>query len=103
MRAIYAIAIASSLAACGPKSSTPPSSPPADDTPVAVGGEDGLPPDPAAERPSYTAEQCEAEGGTVVGDIGDGAVHRPDYRCENGDEPVARVDSGIEGAVCCPG
>lgn len=50
-----------------------------------------------------TVEECEARQGTVVGDIGDGAVHRPDYVCPSGEPPIGTVPSGIEGAVCCPG
>jgi hypothetical protein len=55
---------------------------------------------PVEQRPSWTAEACEAVG-RVVGDIGDGRVHRPDFRCEDGRQPVASVPLGIEGAVCC--
>lgn len=61
-----------------------------------------LPTTPSAERPSLSAAECEARGGRVVGDIGDGRTHRPDYRCDDGQEPIADVPLGIEGAVCCP-
>jgi hypothetical protein len=61
------------------------------------------------ERPSLSASDCEAKGGTVVGDIGDGAIHRPDYVCpESGKPPIGTIaaDPGgpvaIEGSVCCP-
>lgn len=60
------------------------------------------------ERPQLTAEQCESGGGSVVGDIGDGAVHRPDYRCASGAVPTGSIVApaggpmGVEGAVCCP-
>ena len=47
-----------------------------------------------------TVEECE-ELGTVVSDIGDGAVHDPDFLCPSGDPPVGTVPFGIEGAVCC--
>ncbi len=60
------------------------------------------------DRPGLTAAACEAQGGKVVGDIGDGAVHRPDYKCpDSGNAPVGSIvaDPGgpvaIEGAVCC--
>ena len=53
------------------------------------------------ERPSMTSEECTAAGGTMVGDIGDGAIHRPEYRCANGQPPIAMVPLGIEGSVCC--
>lgn len=86
-------------AACG-ASSTPPASSPSE-APSSQGGA-------TAERAELTPAQCEAQGGTVVGDIGDGAIHRPDYRCEgSGEAPVGSVvqESGqamaIEGAVCC--
>lgn len=57
---------------------------------------------PSTERPSLSAAECEAQGGTVVGDIGDGRTHRPDYRCEDGQAPIADVPLGVEGSVCCP-
>ena len=62
----------------------------------------------AAERPQLTAEACEASGGTVVGDIGDGAIHRPDYRCPSGSPPSGSIRAAaggpiaVEGSVCCP-
>ena len=80
------------LAACSKPSSTP----------------DSSTPDAGGERPGLTAAACEAEGGQVVGDIGDGAVHRPEYRCaDSGEAPIGSIvaDPGgpvaIEGAVCC--
>jgi hypothetical protein len=60
------------------------------------------------ERPSLTDAECQAKGGTIVGDIGDGAIHRPDYTCESGKPPIGtiRAEAGapvaVEGAVCCP-
>ncbi|MCZ7684329.1 MAG: hypothetical protein M5U28_38365 [Sandaracinaceae bacterium] len=85
------------LAACG---ST------ADDDgagPAETTGEESPPPDEqTAERPSLTAEECEQQGGTVVGDIGDGATHRPDYVCASGRPPIGNVALGVEGSVCCP-
>lgn len=68
---------------------------------------------PAAETAdagaTLTATECEQRGGHVVGDIGDGAIHRPDYVCpDSGKAPIGRitVEPGapvpIEGAVCCP-
>ncbi|MCR9164051.1 MAG: hypothetical protein ACE37F_01875 [Nannocystaceae bacterium] len=69
---------------------------------------EGLPGGGGATRPELTADACEADGGTVVGDIGDGAIHQPDYVCEsNGQPPVGTIvaDEGgpiaTEGAVCC--
>ncbi len=62
------------------------------------------PPDETSggERPSLSVQECEARGGTLVGDIGDGAVHRPDYACPSGQPPIGSVPLGIEGSVCCP-
>ncbi len=65
-------------------------------------------PGDAEARPTVTAEACEANGGSVVGDIGDGAIHRPEYRCVNGAKPTANIGApsggpiAIEGSVCCP-
>lgn len=77
-----------------PATATPPS-----DTPPPTGDSGG--------RPSLTAEECQAKGGTVVGDIGDGAIHRPDYKCASGGAPLGSVKPpeggpvAIEGSVCC--
>jgi hypothetical protein len=84
--------------ACGSKSS----SAPAAETPATS-------PDPAAPaaRPSVSAADCEAQGGEVVGDIGDGAIHRPDYVCPAGEPPIGSISSepgaavAVEGSVCC--
>jgi hypothetical protein len=60
------------------------------------------------ERTALTQEQCEAQAGHVVGDIGDGATHRPDYRCPAGKPPLGNIVSpaggpiATEGSVCCP-
>jgi hypothetical protein len=68
------------------------------------------PPAPRSEdaSSSLTAQECEKQGGHVVGDIGDGAIHRPDYRCAgSGQPPIGRIEAepgkpiAIEGAVCC--
>jgi hypothetical protein len=60
------------------------------------------------ERPGLTAATCEAQGGKVIGDIGDGAVNKPDYRCpDSGEPPLGSVVAepggpvAIEGSVCC--
>jgi hypothetical protein len=89
-------AIAVVLAGCG--SSQPPPQGPQTGDPVM-----GTP-----ERKALTQEQCEAQGGSVVGDIGDGATHRPDYVCPSGMPPLGNVAPptggpiAVEGAVCCP-
>jgi hypothetical protein len=62
----------------------------------------------APERKALTQEQCEAQAGQVVGDIGDGATHRPDYLCPSGKPPRGDIVSpaggpvATEGSVCCP-
>lgn len=64
---------------------------------------------PAGDRPTLTQAECESRGGTVVGDIGDGAVHKPDYRCADGQPPLGSIRAegdapvAVEGSVCCPG
>lgn len=66
------------------------------------------PQEPASDEP-LTTEACEAKGGTVVGDIGDGAIHKPGYRCPGTNaKPLGAIEAdpgapqAIEGAVCCP-
>jgi hypothetical protein len=96
------------LAACSKPPSTPPTTsadpvvadPVVEEEPEADGGSD--------QRPELTAAACESEGGTVIGDIGDGAIHRPEYRCpDSGEAPIGSVvaDPGgavaVEGSVCC--
>ncbi len=64
--------------------------------------------EPAGSGSELTARDCEAQGRTVVGDIGDGAIHRPDYVCPGtGAPPIATIVAdpggpiGVEGSVCC--
>lgn len=91
------------LAACS-KAQAPAETPaePAEDAAPADTGE--APP----ERPSLTAEECAESGGEVIGDIGDGALHRPDYVCASGSKPRGSIRApeggpvAIEGSVCCP-
>ena len=88
------LAIACALLGACSKPSTSTTTPPTD-------GE--APP----KRPALSAADCEGQGGTVVGDIGDGAIHRPEYVCESGSPPLGDIQSmpgapaPIEGAVCC--
>lgn len=79
---------------------------------IALAGCGAAQPEPAptaTERRALTQEQCQAAGGQVVGDIGDGATHRPDYACPNGKPPLGDIAPpaggpvAIEGSVCCPG
>jgi hypothetical protein len=59
------------------------------------------------ERDFYTRQECLNVNGTIVGDIGDGAIFEVDYICNStGLPPVADiVQSGtffaLEGEVCC--
>lgn len=80
---LLALALASSLAACGGKSRPAPAPTPA----CQLDGPGGTP---------ATAEQCECAGMQVVGDIGDGQV-----ACPEGLTEVSRIQYGIEGGVCC--
>lgn len=92
------------LVACGGTRADPESVAEPESQPATDASADGAP----AERPVLTAEQCEASGGAVVGDIGDGAVHRADYVCASGAKPTGSIQApeggpiGVEGAVCCP-
>jgi len=86
--------------------SVPPAQTPDDDGPDAEPDEPAEPAEPTAAE-SLTNAECEAKGGQVVGDIGNGAIHKPDYRCENGEPPIATIVPGpdepiaAEGSVCC--
>ncbi|MFK7997030.1 MAG: hypothetical protein AB8B87_23040 [Granulosicoccus sp.] len=52
-------------------------------------------------------EECTSMGGIVIGDIGNGAIFKPEYRCESGLSPIARVTAlddepiATDGEVCC--
>lgn len=88
------------FAACGSSKSPEPATPAPTEAPSGEA--------PAmADRPSLSAADCEAQGGQVVGDIGDGAVHRPDYVCASGGPPMAKIAAeqggamAVEGSVCC--
>ncbi len=67
-----------------------------------------LPMQPDADRLLLTMAQCAEMGALIVGDPGDGRVHRPDYVCEGGEPPLGTIqfEAGesisIEGSVCCP-
>jgi hypothetical protein len=92
------------LAACGG------SAPPAAGSPATPAATNAEPPAPRSggSDSALTAEECEKQGGHVVGDIGDGAIHRPDYRCPGSGQPPLgpiKLEPGrpvpIEGSVCC--
>jgi hypothetical protein len=57
-------------------------------------------PDTTGETPAtgdmMTPDECEAAGGHVVGDIGDGSVACPDGEVHAGD-----VSGGVEQQLCC--
>jgi hypothetical protein len=97
------------LAACSKSTpSTPPESTTSSADPADPEGEEQPDVDAGGERPQLTAAACEADGGTVVGDIGDGAIHQPDYRCpDSGEAPIGTIVAegdgpvAVEGAVCC--
>lgn len=61
----------------------------------------------AKRSTQMTSEECSEANGVVVGDIGDGRIHRSDYLCENGDIPLGAIvpsegePISVEGAVCC--
>ena len=67
----------------------------------------------STSRPELTRQECRDRGGVVVGDIGNGAIHRDDYTCESSGEPpigaivpaagAAGEPIAIEGEVCCGG
>jgi hypothetical protein len=87
------------LAACG--SSKPAPAPTTEPAPTTTGHEQG-------SDMSMTAQQCTDQGGEVVGDIGDGAIHQPDYKCpKSAQPPIGHIaaepgkPAAIEGAVCC--
>ncbi|HUH02135.1 MAG TPA: hypothetical protein VML75_09060 [Kofleriaceae bacterium] len=104
MRTLIAMMLFALVAACGSSTSPPTEPTPPDPTqtdPHEPGAEDPLPTDEPAARPTMTVEECE-QVGTLIGDPGDGSVHRPDFRCPSGSEPVGTVPLGIEGSVCCP-
>jgi hypothetical protein len=103
------------VVACGapPPADAPPSptapTEPAPTGPASEPTSNAVPPDhEPAKRPSLTQQECEAQGGAVTGDIGDGATQRPDYVCASGKAPLGNVSApkggpiGVEGSVCCP-
>jgi len=93
-----------------PPTEAPPAAPepapaPPSDAPVEAPPSDS---GTSTSRPALTAEECAAQQGTAVGDIGDGAIHRPDYKCPSGKAPLGNISAApggpmaVEGEVCCP-
>ena len=95
-----------SSVACGGASS--PAQEPSQPVPSPGASQEPSATEDAPARPTLTAQACEASGGSLVGDIGDGAIHRPEYRCPNGAKPSGSIRAAeggpmaIEGSVCCP-
>jgi hypothetical protein len=92
IRWVFAVVLAGCAA-----SQQPPQGPPTEDPVKAT-----------PEHKALTQEQCEAQAGRVVGDIGDGATHRPGYLCPSGKPPLGDIAApaegpiATEGSVCCP-
>jgi hypothetical protein len=86
MRYVF-LALSIFVAACGNSSKPDTEQPVAPDT-VEPDGPDG-------EEAVLTPEECEASGGTVVGDIGDGKAKCPDH------QETAKVSGGVEQILCC--
>ncbi len=87
---------------------TPPTTPAPSEPEPAASPAPSATDDAAPARAEVTAKECEASGGTVVGDIGDGAIHRADYHCPSGAKPSGNIAAeqggpvAVEGSVCCP-
>jgi hypothetical protein len=77
------------------------------DQPISDEGEFCCGASSTVQRPEMTRNECTEMDGLIIGDIGDGAIHEPDYVCEsNGLPPIGTIadTSGaiaIEGEVCC--
>jgi len=91
-----------------PMDPSEPTGPVAGGDPGPDGGDSSdIPFDNSEGRPLMTRAECTMAGGSIIGDIGDGAIHKPEYRCESGEPPVARITYlegepiSIEGEVCC--
>jgi hypothetical protein len=88
---------------------TLPEEEPSDEGEVCCGGGSAAAAAAGAEqpRPTLTREECQqdARGGSIVGDIGNGAIFEPDYVCEsNGQAPLGNIVDeplAIDGEVCC--
>lgn len=113
---ILSLLLAGLAVACskgGPEAEASPTSEPApvSASPADETEADDAPPPPvdtaAPGRSQLTSEECTAQGGQIIGDIGDGAIHQESYVCPSGDVPVGNVvasgegPTAIEGAVCC--
>ena len=79
-----------------------PVDPPATAAPTAAPTDPGPPDVAPSQRPVLTVDQCKTQGGAIVGDIGDGATGRPEFRCPSGKPSMSRVRVGRDGGACCP-
>jgi hypothetical protein len=84
---VTALAAASTLAGCGGSRSSDGETPKTETAPEAT---------PPGSSEPITQEACQAQGGRIAGDIGDGKV-----KCNEGEKEVGRVQLGIEGSLCC--
>jgi hypothetical protein len=84
---VTALAAASTLAGCGGSRSSDGETPKTETAPEAT---------PPGSPEPITQEACQAQGGRIAGDIGDGKV-----KCNEGEKEVGRVQLGIEGSLCC--
>ena len=69
--------------------------------------ESELPVNELPVREIISQAQCQSQGGSIVGDIGNGAIFTPEFRCPSGQPPIANIGfsdgepTPVEGAVCC--
>jgi hypothetical protein len=74
---------------------------------IAIEGEVCCAAGSSTQRPEMTRDECTEMDGLIVGDIGDGAIHRPTFVCQsNGLSPIGTIvdTTGYiarEGEVCC--
>jgi hypothetical protein len=92
MRTFLSIALSLSfaLAACGGADKADPQTPTPDPSTGEPTGE------PTDEPQMMDPAACEAAGGSVVGDIGDGSV-----ACPEGTTNIGNVSGGVEQQLCC--
>jgi hypothetical protein len=90
MRTSLGFALALFLGSCG--GSKPDAKTPTNDTTAEEPSTDPAP----DEEGVVTAAECEAAGGTVAWDIGDGSV-----QCEAGFFESSKVSGGVEAGLCC--
>jgi len=92
VRTSIVLALALFLAACGGSDKPGPSTP-GDTTEESA---EETPDSPTDSDEMVSPEECEASGGTVAWDIGDGSV-----QCEAGFFEQSNVSGGVEAGLCC--